>query len=236
MPLPHLHLLPGMHGTPELYKPFVEALGDTPYSTTHYANDPSATRESILATIAETVPNDRPYVLLAESFSGPFAATFAAEQPPNLVGLILVNTFLRLPLAPLTLAVTRAPWRMPWVLAKQLLLDRHADPRLVKLTRRTTGLSPQLIAARFRLLYQTDAREVAKQIKIPTLVLHGARDVFVLPHNSRNTERVIPGCVRKKLPGPHLLVQTWPEKSLEALDNWWQSKDQLSQPRSSTNG
>ncbi|TWT77453.1 Alpha/beta hydrolase family protein [Posidoniimonas polymericola] len=224
MPLPHLHLLPGLHGTPELYAPFVLALGDHPSSTTHYPDDPNATAEDILATIAQTTPTDRPYVLLAESFSGPFAARFAAAPPENLVGLVLVNTFLRLPLAPLTSGVAQLRLRMPWAMSRLLLIDRSASSELRSLTKRIVlAISPELVAARFRLLSKTDSRESSAQIRLPTLALHGRGDWFVLPYNSVGIERTIPTAGRKSLPGPHLLVQTHPERSLQAIANWWES-------------
>ncbi|TWT33518.1 Alpha/beta hydrolase family protein [Posidoniimonas corsicana] len=223
MPLPHLHLLPGMHGTPELYRPFTDALGNAPHTATHYPDDCSPTAESVLAAIADSTPTDRPYVLLAESFSGMFAALYAATRPDNLVGLVLVNTFLKLPMGPLTCGVTQVKVRPPWVLSSLLLVDGDSSPELRDLTRSIVGrLDPRLVAGRFRLLYRTDATRRAARITAPTLVLHGANDVFVWPYNSRRIERHIPGSQRVKLPGPHLLVQTHPQESLRTIEQWWE--------------
>ncbi len=211
-----------MHGTPELYQPFIGGL-DGSFTATHYPEDCSPTAESVVATIAETTPRDRPYVLLAESFSGMFAALYASTRPRNLIGLVLVNTFLRLPLGPITCGLAQVPVRPPWALSKLLLVNRDSDQQLRGLTQSIVSrIDPRLVAGRFRVLYRTDATERAAKIAVPTLVLHGASDLFVLPYNSRRIEKHVPGAVRRKLPGPHLLVQTHPQQSLRAIQAWWQ--------------
>ncbi|MCA9238980.1 MAG: alpha/beta hydrolase [Planctomycetales bacterium] len=225
MTLPHLHLLPGLHGNPELYAPFLEEMGDRPVSTTHYPEDDAPTTKSVLGVISRTVPQDREYVLVAESFSGLFATIFAAQRPPNLAGLVLVNTFLQLPFGPVMYLVTKLRIKMPWFMASGLLLDETADEEFSELTRRLVWEVPsRLIAARFALLYRSDARGFATRVTTPTLVLHGERDYFVPREHSLQIERHIPGSERREIPGPHLLLQSYPQESLEVIQNWWQER------------
>lgn len=229
MPLPHLHLLPGLHGNPELYAPFIEAMGERPVSTTHYPEDTSPTAQSVLATISNTVPQDRAYILVAESFSGLFATIFAAQKPKNLVGLVLVNTFLQLPFGPVMYLVTKMRVKLPWFMAHSLLLDEAADEEFSRLTRRLVWDVPsKLVAARFALLYRSDAREFAARVTTPTLVLHGKQDYFVPREHSLQLEQRIPGSVRREITGPHLLIQSYPQESLAVMESWWAEQQQPS--------
>jgi pimeloyl-ACP methyl ester carboxylesterase len=47
--------------------------------------------------VRESLPTDRPFVLLGESFSGPIAISLSARQLPQQVGLVLCSTFARNP-------------------------------------------------------------------------------------------------------------------------------------------
>ena len=44
-----------------------------------------------------SLPIDRPFVLLGESYSGPIAISIAASAPPGLIGLVLCCSFARNP-------------------------------------------------------------------------------------------------------------------------------------------
>lgn len=91
-------LLPGMDGSGELFTPFVEALGPSiDARVLRYPADQPLGYAALTARVREALPADRPYVLLAESFSGPIGVEIAAQAPPGMMGLVLCSTFARNP-------------------------------------------------------------------------------------------------------------------------------------------
>src|SRR5215471_17973322 len=94
-----LVVLPGMDGTTAPRADFVAALG--PRIEPHlvaYPSDPALGYMELEALVRASLPADRPYLLLGESFSGPIAISIAASRPSHLVGLILCVTFAYNPL------------------------------------------------------------------------------------------------------------------------------------------
>ena len=108
-----LVLLPGLDGTGLLFADFAASFG--PEVKVIVASYPTDTPlgYSELESVARTfLPQDQPFFLLAESFSGPIGIAIAASSPPGLLGLVLCCSFARNPvpmLAPLGLLVGAFP-------------------------------------------------------------------------------------------------------------------------------
>ena len=80
-----LILLSGMDGTNKLREAFVAALGPTIEPTVvTYPTDRPLGYPELESLVRSTLPADRPYVLLGESFSGPIAISIADSCPPAL--------------------------------------------------------------------------------------------------------------------------------------------------------
>ena len=94
-----LGLLPGMDGTGDLFRPFIDSLPSN-FSPTivSYPRDRIAGYEELGNYLSDAVPREAPYVVVAESFSGPVAVEHAAKQPSNLEALILIGSFVSNPL------------------------------------------------------------------------------------------------------------------------------------------
>ena len=88
-----------------MYEPLLEALGDREAQTVHYPPDRCLGYDALEPWLRDRLPAE-PFVLLAESFSGPLALRLAADPPVGLQGVILVASF------------ARAPVRFPAWLAK----------------------------------------------------------------------------------------------------------------------
>jgi len=89
-----LILLPGMDGTGLLFQDFVEALGaEIRAVVVSYPKNESLTYTALESTVQRQLPSDEPYVLLAESFSGPLAISIAASGPSGLLGVVLCCSF-----------------------------------------------------------------------------------------------------------------------------------------------
>ena len=95
---PGLVLLPGMDGTGALFERLVECLGDRLVTTVvRYPGDQFLDYDQLAALVSRSLPEDRPFVILGESFSGPVAIKLAASRPDGLKGFILGASFVRNP-------------------------------------------------------------------------------------------------------------------------------------------
>ena len=89
-----LVLLPGMDGTAGPRAEFAAALGpDIEPRIVSYPAERALGYAELETLARAALPQDRPFVLLGESFSGPIAISIAAASPPQLVGLVLCVTF-----------------------------------------------------------------------------------------------------------------------------------------------
>lgn len=94
-----LVLLPGMHGTGELYSEFMRRMPEPKHlEALYYPTDAILSYQQLLRIVQSFVPASDPYFLLAESFSTPLAIHLAATNPTNLKGLILCAGFASSPL------------------------------------------------------------------------------------------------------------------------------------------
>jgi pimeloyl-ACP methyl ester carboxylesterase len=222
-----LVLLPGMDGSGLLFAEFVAALGtDVEARIVRYPPQTPLGYAELETLVRAALPSDRPFVLLAESFSGPLAISIAAAAPATLRGLILCCTFARLPL-PLGL---RALAR--WVPTSSLragrwtahvLFGRHATPaRLATLTAAVESLTPAVRAARLRALLDVDARDQLARIEVPTLCLHAADDRIMPRAAARLLVKRIPRATLHELAAPHGLLQTLPDEAARVVKRFLQ--------------
>ncbi len=217
-----LVLLPGMDGTGDLFVPLIAAL------------DPSLTPEIVrypdvpldyaghVAVARERLPNDAPYVLLGESFSGPVAITLAASAPPRLLGVVLCASFVRRPR--IALQVLRPlvgfvhPRMVPAPIAELALMGRYATPEL----RRAHSdclrtVSRRTLSARLEAVADVDVTETLAGLRLPLLYLRGREDRVVPASAMRLFMRHAPSARVLDIEGPHFLLQTKPRESAAAL-------------------
>ena len=212
-----------MDGTGDLFAPLVAALaGHPPVQVLRYPPDLPAGYEELTTFVRAALPQDRPFVLLGESFSGPIAATLAAEQPPNLRGLVLCCSFARTPLpwlawlAPLAhwLPVRAAPtWLIAW-----LLLGRFSTTAWRgALGRALAKVSAAAMRARTRAVLKVDRTNALRQTSVPLLYLCAAEDRVVPASAWRVVKGSRPDAQFVELPGPHFLLQVAPAQAAEAI-------------------
>jgi hypothetical protein len=82
-------LLPGADGTAELFKRFIKELPTNVEVTLDYEQ---------LAELAFELPQEKPYIIIAESYSGPVATTLATRSAGDLRAIVLVASFVARPL------------------------------------------------------------------------------------------------------------------------------------------
>ena len=93
-----LLLLPGLDGSGVMFRPLLSHLPkEIRPIVVSYPPGEMLSYDELLPRVLAAIPDDLPFVLLGESFSGPLAIMAAAKCPPGLIGMILCATFVRNP-------------------------------------------------------------------------------------------------------------------------------------------
>jgi pimeloyl-ACP methyl ester carboxylesterase len=211
---PLLILLPGLDGTGKLFAEFLKVL-DPAIDTLviGYPPDVPLGYDELETLVRARLPEDRDFVLLGESFSGPLAIRIAASPPPRLTGLILSVTFARNP-------YPFAAWARPlaaylplkilprWVRAPLMWGSKDPNRAPSQAQRAMAGVSAEVIRRRITALLGVDETEALRRVRIPVLVLRAAQDRVVSEAATRWILRTSAQAERVDIEGPHLLLQT----------------------------
>lgn len=222
-PLPTLVLLPGMDGTGDLFLPLLEALGsELKVQVLRYPEAQCLGYEELVSYVLGLLPAEEPFVLLGESFSGPFAIKLAASSHSGLRGLILCCTFARNPrpaLAWLRACLPLVPFGwIPSGLLSWALLGPFAKPALRRMLKQTVGrVRPSVLRARARAVLDVDVTGALAQVKVSCLYLQASADRVVPARAATLITRVLASVRLLQVDGPHCLLQTAPEESAAAL-------------------
>ncbi len=216
-----LVLLPGMDGTGCLFAPFLKELPDwvqpivVPYPT-----DQALDYKGHLEIVMAALPNDQPFVLLGESFSGPLVLMAAALHPKGLRGVILCATFVTwpLPLAPSVarLTVSLGLFRLKsHQLFLRILLGRNASDELRSLfSGALASLKPEVLSARARAVMDLDCTAELRECRVPILAMVADHDRIVAGRCPELIHRIRPDAEIVHFKSPHLILQC---ESVEAV-------------------
>jgi pimeloyl-[acyl-carrier protein] methyl ester esterase len=220
-----LVLLPGMHGTGELFSEFMKMIPEPKHiEAISYPTDASPSYAQLLRLVQSFVPAADSYFVLAESFSTPLAIQFAAANPANLRGLILCAGFASSPLtgSRCFVASMLAPllFRLPiFDFAMDRFLIGPNAPESLKAAIRgaVSSVSPEVLAARLRVVLSCDAREALSRVTVPTLYIQAAKDRIV-PKSCLDEIRCLKPDLRvAEIDGPHLILQREPRQSADLV-------------------
>jgi pimeloyl-ACP methyl ester carboxylesterase len=220
-----LVLLPGMHGTAELFSEFMSRMPEPKHiEALHYPTDACLSYAQLLGTVESCVPTTEPYILLAESFSAPLAIQFAGTNPPNLRGLILCAGFATSPIrgwrksfasliAPLAF---RFP--LPKVFVSRYLVGPDAPESLHASVRAAIrSVKPAVFAARFKQVLAVDARLALSRVSVPILYIQALHDRMVGRASLEEIRAIKPQIEVARIDGPHLILQRGPPQAAEAV-------------------
>ncbi len=149
------------------------------------------------------------------SAGGPVAITYTARHPDRVSGLVLAATFASSPwlsperreyfaqIAP----VLRSSWEQPGV--RNLMVDL-LNPELAgmgrgvlnEFLRRSTD-GPAIVGFMDE-LWERDVEDLARQISVPTLVIHGSDDHVIPVEAGRTLAALIPGSRFELIEGGHI--------------------------------
>lgn len=217
-------LLPGMDGTGELLTEFATALApELIAKIVPYPKDAALDYEALTALVAEALPREGSFVLIAESFSGPIAIELAARKPEGLIGLVLCASFARAPRSRM-LHVFDAMQRilparkLPVVPAMPWLMGRWSTREWTRRVRDAVrSVSAEAMRARLRTAAETDATSRIADIECPLLYLKGSRDRLVGDAGWLAIRDLSRNAVCIEIEGPHFLLQAKPRECAAAM-------------------
>jgi pimeloyl-ACP methyl ester carboxylesterase len=211
-----------LDGTGLLLADFVDVLGTgVDARIVKYPPDVVMNYAELETLVRASLPTDRPFVLLGESFSGPIAMSIAADPPPNLRGAILVCTFSCVPgwsgaglLARLIPAVKFPMARI----ASWALLGRFTTQKLIDtLERSMAQVSPLVRKRRLCALLDVDIRDKLPAIAVPTLILYANEDRLIPRDAADAMAKKIPQATVMEFAAPHGLLQTVSAQAAAAI-------------------
>ncbi|MBI2397077.1 MAG: alpha/beta hydrolase [Xanthomonadales bacterium] len=220
-----LVLLPGLDGTGELFADFVAALpADITTAVIAYPNSQLIDYAALEAFVRERLP-ERPFVLLAESFSGPIGLAIAAAPPPQLRGLVLCCTFAKLPFPFarwMRHLVRVAPMAMlPQSSLDVALLGGQASALLrARFAATLATVAPRVLQQRAQQALQIDVSARLQDIALPTLYLRGNRDRLIGGRAHRLLADGLPSLQTLSFDAPHFLLQVRPVEAAAAVSDF----------------
>jgi pimeloyl-ACP methyl ester carboxylesterase len=218
-----LVLLPGMDGTGLLFDGLIEALG--PGQATQvvaYPADIPMGYEALDALVRRQLPDDVPFFLLAESFSGPIGISIAADPPPNLQGLILCCTFAGSPLPALDWLGTGAVETLfrltPEALIGEILMGGFSTPSLrAALKGALAAVKPRVLAHRATAALAVDRTAALGRIRLPVLDLRASHDRVVPAAAGHVIKACLPHARVRTIHAPHFLLQSRPQDAAREI-------------------
>ena len=219
-----LVLLPGLDGTGRLFVPLLRAMGeDVKTVVVSYASDSVRDYDELSMEVVKSLPKG-PYVLVAESFSGPIALRVASRQPKGLQAVVLCATFVTPPRAWLVLLLGSlvGNWcfkiRLPDWCLRAFAVGHRAGKELCEAVRSASNaVEPEVLVARLRRVFSVDARTSLATCPVPVHYLNATEDRLLGRGSLHVIRQVLPSVHVVNVPGPHFLFQAAPHYCARVL-------------------
>lgn len=221
----HLILLPGLDGTGHLFAPLLQVLPPEITATVvRYPLAESLSYEQLQPFVQQALPTHAPYVLVAESFSGPLAIAWAATQPDNLCAVILCASFVSNP-APSFLQWIQAfnhpfwfQFRLPHSFVRYATAMWDCEANVIdELIEQTSKVSPAVLSHRFAQVMRVDVRAALQRCTAPLLYVRATRDLLVQRRNWEEIARLKPEASYAEVDASHFVLQHKPAAALQAI-------------------
>lgn len=218
-------LLPGMDGTGQLFSALTEIWAeDSPPLIVSYPPDQLLDYPALQSYALRSISSGEPYVLVAESFSGPIAIGIGATRPPSLKGIVLCSTFVRRPFgrigAWLSYFVSHFLFRLGKLsdVATRFLLRREglASQQVDAFQKAIREVLPEVLSHRIKQVLKIDVSEALRCCDVPILYVHSIRDGLLPRHrdfliNKGSNIQTI------NIDSGHFVLQTRPHEALRAI-------------------
>ncbi|MEO1035558.1 MAG: hypothetical protein AAFX44_08360 [Pseudomonadota bacterium] len=217
-----LILLPGMDGTGDMFAPFLSVLPETIKPiVVSYPADQELGYDELTDIAREAIPDSGIYSVLGESLSGPIAITLASEADSRLSALFLCCSFVRNPsmaLAAIKPILPVSPVKGALAdFAAQYLLGADSCEQRNAVRDSLNKVRAEVIRKRAREVIDIDVTTDLESVSAPILYLQAAQDRLVPIGCAQYIREVAPSAEILRIDGPHLLLQTEPEHSRDAV-------------------
>lgn len=221
-----LVLLPGLDGTGRVFEPLLTYLpAEIEAQVVRYPADRVMSFAEHVDFARKQLPRKKPFVLLAESFSGPIGLQLLAEAPDNLIGVILVATFAHHP-SPFLLDAGR--------LLPQGLLLKLFSTALFSRFFCLAGASREAVNIFREALQSVKLKVLSNRLKIlaelppppethysgASLYLQASNDRLVPARAITPLQKLLPQLRVERLFGPHIILLAHPETGARLIGDF----------------
>jgi pimeloyl-[acyl-carrier protein] methyl ester esterase len=229
MPLPlKVLLFPGFDGTGRLFRSFVRALPPAIQpSIVAYPADIEYRYEELVDFAEHSLPADRPFAMVAESFSGPVAIRLAARRPQGLKSLVLVNTFIRPSFRWIPAGAKGVIGSYLFRIAPPAWLVRHfglgsdaSEDSISEVRAALSEIKPHVLACRAREALSADFESDFMRVTAPMLYLKGAKDRLLTPRVASALQKLRPDLEVVPLDAPHFALQRRPAEAATVISQF----------------
>jgi pimeloyl-ACP methyl ester carboxylesterase len=179
-----------------------------------YPAQADITTEEYLSLISAQCPQE-PYVMIAESFSGPLAIEFVSAKPLNLKALILCGSFVKNPLGLIGRVAFYlsqyflCKFKLPISTLRNFLLEKETPLEEVqKISEVIHSVDPVCLKSRMKHVLYNDVSEKFRTLEIPLLYVRGSKDRMVRKANSLGMQKINPALEITEVASPHFILQT----------------------------
>lgn len=209
-------LLPGMDGTGRLFSRLAPVLPSwLKPVVVSYPPERTLGYDELAALVARAIPAGEPFMLVAESFSGPVALRVISQSQAD--GVVFVASFVSCPI-PRLLGVAAKHIRPTAFGVKHFLLGHDAPTDLVaECVEVIRSLDPAVLSHRIRCVLREDCRHLLRQSSTPILYLRATQDRVVSLRSLKQMQAVRPEIEVVEIAAPHFVLQREPERSAAAI-------------------
>lgn len=218
-------LMPGLDGTGELFHDFLRACPPvfSPRVIT-YPRDELQTFDHVVSQIADTLDRNYKSLLIAESFSGPYAISLAHAASDRLMGVILCNSFVTSPIpAIVRLVPLSVVFRVPppeWAIRRYLVGEDASDDVIARVKSTLRTVPPHIVAGRVKTVLGIDVRRKLRECTVPVRYIRGTEDRLVPERSVGEILNLRPGVAVSRIAGPHFLLQVAPAQAWVAVQEF----------------
>ncbi len=213
-------LLPGLDGTGTLFTPFIRNAPEWANPIViSYDQNKKESYDELIGNVLKAIDKDQPYLLIAESFSGPIAISLAANNPVNLKGLVLCASFAVNPMPHMSLLFIPSLFRyifrkkIPAWAIRRFLTGVKSTPELVKATASAIqSVSPEILVERMKMVIEVDSIKKLEQCHLPMLYISAAQDMLISNQSFTVIQSVKPNIRYVQIEGSHFVMQTKPSE------------------------
>jgi len=225
-------LLPGLHGTGDLYAPLIKELEkraakknvELNLKALSYPTNIKQRYHSLIEWLEQEIDfedSDRKIVIIAESFSSPIALRLADAYPEKVSGVVIASGFCA---SPVNMSFALLPLRPLFMLSPPraalrhfLLGDDATKEKLNELRAILNSIPSKILSQRLRNVLSLEEAKLPSIPETSLLLLQAQQDGLIPWEVQNQLESHLPHSETHWIDSPHLLFQTRPKLSAKHI-------------------